>query len=123
MPVTLDTDEAPALLSCTLHGAWPTVAEQRELRRQLHERGHLTRQSRVLVDIRTVESLPKFDDADAAMLAAGKHVSSLPARVAFLIRPGAVYGIGRMLQSLSPSGLQTELFEDEAAARDWLKAE
>lgn len=121
MPVTVVTDKAPALLSFTVSGAWPPVAEQRELRRQLHDQGQLTRRSRVLVDIRAVESLPRFDDVDAAMLAAGRDMPALPHRVAFLVVPGAVFGVGRMLQSLSPSGLELELFEDEAAARDWLE--
>lgn len=121
MPVTVVTHEAPALLSFKLSGAWPSVAEQRELRRQLHEQGQLTRQSRALIDIRAVESLPKFDDVDAAMLAAGEAVAALPNRVAFLVVPGAMFGVGRMLQSLSPPGLELELFEDEAAAREWLR--
>ena len=121
MPVAVVTDQAPALLSFTMSGAWPTIAEQRDLRRQLHDRGQLTRQSRALIDIRAVESLPKFDAVDAAMLAAGQDFSALPHRIAFLVLPGAVFGVGRMLQSLSPSGLELELFEDEAAARDWLR--
>ncbi|MGE0866342.1 MAG: hypothetical protein AB7P34_20780 [Vicinamibacterales bacterium] len=120
MPVTVVTDEAPALLSFRLSGAWPTVAEQRELRRQLHEHGQLTRKTRVMIDTRAATSLPTFDEADAAMLAAGQHVSALPNRVALVIRPGALFGIGRMLQSLAPIGLELELFDDEAAARDWL---
>lgn len=120
MPVSVVTDEAPALLSFTVSGAWPTVAEQRELRRELHERGHLTRTTRVQIDVRAATSLPTFEEADAAMVAAGQLVSALPNRVALLIRPGALFGIGRMLQSLAPAGLELELFEHEAAARAWL---
>ncbi len=120
MPVSVVTSEAPALLTLTLSGAWPSLAEQRELRRHLHERGQLSQSTRVLIDIRAVEELPKFDDVDATMLAAAQEPSSLPSHAAFVVRPGAVFGIGRMLQSLSPPGMELQLFEDDAAARDWL---
>jgi len=120
MPVSVVTNEAPALLTFKLSGAWPSIAEQRELRRELHERGQLLRKTRVLIDIRAVEELPKFDQVDATMLAAAQDASSLPSRAAFVVRPGAVFGIGRMFQSLSPPGLELQLFEDDVAARDWL---
>lgn len=120
MPISIVTQEAPAFLMVTMSGKWPTVQEQKGLRRQLVERGHLAPETRTLVDIRTVDPLPRFEDVDAAMVAAEHDEGTLPKRIAFLVRPGAHFGVGRMLQSLAPPGVAMELFEDEAAARDWL---
>jgi hypothetical protein len=120
MSVEVETREAPALLEFKIVGGWPTVAEQQELRRQLSGRGQLSRHTRAMIDIRAADELPKFDEVDHAMVAAGQALDVLPSHIAFVVLPGAQFGIGRMLQSLSPPGLEVALFEDEALARDWL---
>lgn len=120
MSISVVTEEAPAFLMFTISGKWPTVQEQKGLRRQLVERGQLSPQTRTVIDIRTIDPLPRFDDVEAAMLAAEHDEEIMPKRLALLVRPGALFGIGRMLQSMSPPGVALELFEDEAAARDWL---
>lgn len=120
MPVRVVTTEAPALLTVTLSGVWPSVQEQRAVRRPLIEQGTLSRESKAIVDITGVTGLPRFNEVEAAMMAAETDVAMLPKRIALVVRPGANFGIGRMLQSMAPSGLAIELFTDEASARDWL---
>lgn len=120
MPVRVEEQDAPAFLAFVLTGSWPAVQEQVEIRRQLKEHGKLSRQSVVLVDIRDVTELPSYDDVDGAMQAAAREIMALPRRAALVVQPGATFGVGRMLQSLAPSGMELQLFEDPEVARDWL---
>lgn len=120
MPVRVVAQDAPALLSLVLTGSWPTVEEQSELRLQLVKQGQLTRQTAALLDLREVADLPRFSDIDAAMQLAEQQIEGLPKCVALVVLPGATFGVGRMLQSLAPAGVDMELFEDDATARSWL---
>lgn len=119
MSVRVDEDDAPAYLALVLTGSWPTVQAQSEMRRELVQRGKLSRETVVMIDIRDVD-LPRFEEVDAAMQAAGREQEALPRRLAFLVRAGASFGVGRMLQSTAPLGMEMELFEDAESARDWL---
>lgn len=119
MPVRVDEQGAPAFLEFVLTGAWPTVQEQQEIRRQLLQQGKISRETVALIDLRVVD-LPRFEEVDGAMQAAGRDLASLPKRIALLVLPGASFGVGRMMQSTAPLELEMELFEDATAARDWL---
>lgn len=119
MPVTVKEQDAPAFLALVLSGPWPTAQEQSGLRRQLVQEGKLSRATVALIDIREVD-LPFFEDVDCAMQAAARELAGLPRRVALLVLPGASFGVGRMLQSTAPSGVEVELFEDAEIAHSWL---
>jgi hypothetical protein len=120
MPFRVVSTEAPALLTITLSGDWPSVQEQREARRPLIEQGKMSRESKAIVNITGVTGLPRFNEVEAAMMAAETDVAMLPKRIALVVQPGANFGVGRMLQSMAPADLAIELFTDEASARDWL---
>lgn len=119
MPVRVDEHLGPAFLELVLSGPWPTLQEQNEIRRQLMQHGHLSRETLALIDIREAE-LPRFEDVDGAMQAAGRDLAGLPKKIALVVRPGATFGVGRMMQSTAPLGLEMELFEDADIARAWL---
>ena len=119
MPVRVDEHQAPAFLELVLTGPWPTLQEQHEIRRQLLQQGKLSRETVALIDIREAE-LPRFEDVDGAMQAAARELAGLPKKIALVVLPGASFGVGRMMQSTAPLGLEMELFEDAEIARDWL---
>jgi hypothetical protein len=119
MAVRVDEELAPAFLALVLTGPWPTLKEQNGIRRQLVQQGKLSRETVALIDIREVD-LPRFEEVDDAMQAAARELAGLPKKVALVVTPGASFGVGRMLQSTAPLGLELELFEDAENAREWL---
>jgi hypothetical protein len=119
--VEVDTSAAPSLLRYTLSGAAPPPAAWTALRRQLVARGHLTRDTVMLVDMRRLTTLPSLANLRSIMAAAAKE-RVIPRAVAFLASEPTQFGVGRQAEMLMPSSVTGAVFTDEAEAVAWCSA-
>jgi hypothetical protein len=116
-------DPGAGHLKITLAGEWPSVREQQDVTRRLLEAGQISRTTPTVIDIRGVSQLPNFAAIEATLAAAEREIDALPLHVAYVVSPGANFGIGRMLQSMAPAGLVVEIFTDEPSAVEWVTAQ
>ena len=111
-------DSEHRILRITARGPWPTaethIAAQRELAAL-----QLPPDAGVLIDLRNAErnTEPAYQDIVSR---ARRGLGSLPARRAYVMRPGVQFGAARQIQALAPPGVTIEVFTDEAQALAWL---
>ena len=119
MPIIIDVSEAPQCLRFTLIGPWPTIAEQRDLRVRLVNHQLLTSTTRALIDLRLVDSVPAYTDANAIVAAAGKD-GGLPRIRAYLVGSAVQFGFARQLKTAAAAATHIEIFSSEEEALVWL---
>lgn len=118
MAIDVDTSLAPEILVVRAEGDWPTLEEQRTIRRQLMSDGYLTAASRTLVDIRQVRT-PGYHE-EQLVIAAALDDGGLPLVHGYLVDSAAQFGFSRQLQILAPKKCRVEIFTDERDAFLWL---
>lgn len=123
MPVTWTYDDEQHLLHFRLQGGWVTAAVARGMLQDICAAGHWDARLRVLVDVREVDvwSVPPY--ADLWLLVRSLEGLELPARMAFLARPGALFGLARTLERLTNGPAdRVAAFTAEAECLVWLLA-
>jgi len=116
--LTIRTESAPERIE-VVYDEWPSPDATRAILKRLLGAGQLTAGTTVMVDLRPVKQLPKQDQLRLTIDAVSSHNQHWPLRRAYLVTPGAQYGVLRQLQAQLPEDIESEIFTDEAAARKW----
>ncbi len=116
MAIIIDRSQAPALLRYTLTGSFPTLQEQSTVREGEIAAGSLTAETRGLIDVREVTSLPHVDQ----IMTRSGQPATWPLRRAYLVKPGEQFGVARQMQILAPARMQIAVYTDEQEALAWL---
>ena len=119
MPIDLDTSEAPSFIRVTLRGEWPTIEEQREARLQAMAAGHLTADTRALLDFRGLATTAGYSEVEP-MIAAAMKDGGWPLFRAYVVGTGIQFGLVRQMKALAPPHIEIEVFTDEQEAQMWL---
>ena len=122
MPISCDTSGAPARVLMTITGPWPDREEVAALRSRLIAAGQLNESTRALFDIRAVESVPHYLEV-GRMVAAAMAQGGLPLTRAYLTASAEQQNVVGLMQTLAPSTISIDIFDDAAAAFAWLAAE
>lgn len=122
MPISCDTSRAPARLLFVTTGPWPAREDVGALRSRLIAAGQLNESSRALFDIRAVESVPHYLEV-GRMVAAATAQGGLPLTRAYLVASPEQQNVVGLMQTLAPSTISIDMFEDETAAFAWLAAD
>ena len=119
MPIELDTSDAPSFIRITLRGQWPTLDEQREARLQAMQAGHLTADTRALIDFRERATTANYSDVEKIIAAALKD-GGWPLYRAYVVGSAVQFGLVRQMKALAPPHVEIEVFTDENEAQIWL---
>ncbi len=119
MPIAVDDTQAPAFLRWTVTGTWPSIDELGKVRARLIAGGQLTAETRALIDVRNVESVPDYHEVPA-MIQAALKAGGLPLHRAYVVASAVQFGLVRQMQALSPSEIKVEIFFSESEAIAWL---
>lgn len=114
---TIRTEGAPGCVE-VVYDEWPTPEVARSILKDLRLAGQLTEKTTALIDLRLVTQLPKQDQVRLTVEAVSSQ-DHWPLRRAYIVMPGAQYGVVRQLQAQMPEDIETEIFTDESAAREW----
>jgi hypothetical protein len=111
-------DPQHRILRVTARGVWPTGADHAAARPQIAALD-IPAEAGALIDLRRVDSetAPHFKQI---ILRSARAMSPVPARRAYLVNEGVLYGVARMIQATSPAGVEIEVFTTEADAIAWL---
>lgn len=115
---TIRTESAPNCIE-VVYDEWPSPDAARAILKNLLGAGQLTAHTTMMVDLRPVKQLPKQDELRLTIDAVSSNKNHWPLRRAYLVMPGAQYGVLRQVQSQLPEDIESEIFTDEAAARKW----
>jgi hypothetical protein len=119
MPIVLDTTEAPTFIRITLHGDWPTLDEQRQVRQQLMAAGELTAETRALIDFRQLATTAGYSEVEQIIAAAMKD-GGWPLFRAYVVGSAVQFGLVRQMKALAPPMVELEIFTSEEEAHVWL---
>ena len=119
MPIEIDTAGAPAFLRITLRGEWPTIEEQRAAREAAIAAGHLTADTRALIDFRDLTSTAAYSDVEK-IVAAAVQAGGWPLFRAYLVGSAVQFGLVRQMKALAPPSIELEIFTNEEEAHVWL---
>ena len=119
MPLHADTSDAPRFLRITVSGEWPSFDERAAFRRQLIADGHMQPDTRALIDLRGLTTLPAHGDVDA-IVAAARRDGGLTRLHAYVVTTVDQIVIARMLKQSAGPATVVEIFKDAQAAETWL---
>ncbi len=119
MPFFVDATRAPAVLRITIVDEWPSVEEQHVWRKTAIESGILAKDTRALIDLRSLRRFPMYAEMTRVVESAIRD-GGWPLQRAYLATPGLPYGIARQIQLLVADRITIEIFTDEQSAEDWL---
>lgn len=85
MPLHADTKEDPAFLRIAIAGEWPSGDERATFRKHLTESGLLRQETRLLVDLRGLTSIPAHGDI-GAIVSESQRSGGLPRLVAYVVQ-------------------------------------
>ena len=123
MLIQTDLDEAPDFIRLTLDGVWPSIEEQRQLRRSLVAKGLLTAETCALIDLRMVATVPRYEEVQLIAEAALEE-GGLPMYRAYVVGSALQYGVVRQLQSAAGASVtRIGVFSDQTEALVWLMRE
>ena len=118
MPLHADTKEAPAFLKIAIEGNWPSSDERSTFREHLIESGLLRPETRLLVDLRGLTSLPAHGDI-GAIVADSRRSGGLTRLFAYVVQSADQIVLARTLKQFAQGSI-VEIFNDERAATEWL---
>ena len=118
MPLHADTTEAPAFLKIAIEGNWPSTDERSTFREHLIESGLLRPETRLLVDLRGLTSLPAHGDV-GAIVADSRRGGGLTRLFAYVVQSADQIVLARTLKQFAQGSI-VEIFNDERAATEWL---
>ena len=118
MPLHADTTEAPAFVRISIAGEWPSSEERACFRKDLVQSGSLTAETRLLVDLRDLTSIPAHGDVDAIVAESRRH-GGFTRLIAYVAQSVDQIVLARTLKQFSV-GASVEIFKDERTATEWL---
>jgi hypothetical protein len=119
LPLYADTSDAPRFVRITLAGDWPSFDERAAFRRRLVSDGHMKADTRALIDLRGLKSLPAHGDVDA-IVATAQHEGGLPRLHAYVATTVDQIVVARMFKQSAGAGTVVEIFKDAHEAETWL---
>jgi hypothetical protein len=119
MPIDIDTSEAPSFIRITLRGEWPTLDAQRDARHKAIAAGHLTAETRALIDFRQLATTAKYSEVETIVSAAMKD-GGWPLFRAYVVGSAVQFGLVRQMKALAPPTVALEIFTSEEEAHVWL---
>jgi hypothetical protein len=119
MAIDADTAFTPDVLVLRARGHWPILSDAHTLRTWLVSNGHLTPETRALIDVRDVLT-PVDTEAERVIMAAASADDGLPAVRAYLIGSAVQSSFARQLQVRAPGRTRIGVFSTEQAAFMWL---
>lgn len=119
MPIQIDRSLAPEVIRLTVTGVSPSAAEVKALYRAEIAAGTMTGSTRGLIDVRGITQLPDLSQIQAR---ADRSTNEMawPLRRAYVVLPGAQYGVVRQMQAFLPAAIQVQIFTEEGPALAWL---
>lgn len=119
MPLHADTSDAPRFLRITVSGEWPSLDDRAAFRRQLIKDGYMRPDTRALIDLRGLTTLPSHGDVDA-IVSAARTDGGLTRLHAYIVTSVDQMVIARMLKQSAGPGTVVEIFKDVQEAETWL---
>jgi hypothetical protein len=119
LPLHADTSDAPRFVRITLTGAWPSFDERAAFRRRLVADGHMKADTRALIDLRGLMTLPAHGDVDA-IVATAQREGGLPRLHAYIATTVDQIIVARMFKLSAGAGTIVEIFKDVHEAETWL---
>jgi hypothetical protein len=119
LPLHADTSDAPRFLRVTVTGEWPSFDERAAFRRQLITDAHMQPDTRALIDLRGLTTLPAHGDVDA-IVAAARRDGGLTRLHAYVVTTVDQVVLARMLKQSAGPGNVVEIFKDAQEAETWL---
>ena len=119
MALTVDTSDAPRFLRITIAGEWPSFDERAAFRNGLIANGHLRPETRTLVDLRELTTLPAHGDVDS-IVSAARREGGLPRLHAYIVTTVDQVVLARMLKHSAGAGTVVEIFKDVQEAETWI---
>jgi hypothetical protein len=119
MPIAIDTSEAPSFIRITVTGEWPTLEEQRDARQRAIDHGHLTADTRALIDFRGLSSTVPYTEV-AKIIESAMKAGGWPLFRAYVVGSAVQFGLVRHLKALAPPHVEIEVFTDEQEAQVWV---
>ena len=118
MPLQADTKEAPAFLRIAIEGQWPSADERATFRKDLIDSGHLRQDTRLLVDLRGLKSIPAHGDI-GAIVSDSRRSGGLTRLFAYVVQSVDQIVLARTLKQFAQGSI-VEIFQDEKEATEWL---
>ncbi|HUQ89556.1 MAG TPA: hypothetical protein VM096_18480 [Vicinamibacterales bacterium] len=119
VPLTVDTSDAPRFVRITISGEWPSFEDRATFRKQLIAAGHLKPETRTLVDLRGLTTLPAHGDVDS-IISAARRDGGLPRLHAYIVDTVDQIVLARMLKHSAGAGTVVEIFKDVQEAETWI---
>ena len=119
LPLHADTSDSPRLLRITIAGEWPSFDERAVFRKRLMAEGHLKPDTRTLIDLRGLTTLPAHGDVDA-IVSAARRDGGLTRLHAYIVTNVDQIVLARMLKKSAGVGTIVEIFKDAQEAETWL---
>lgn len=119
LPLTADTSDAPRFLRITIAGDWPSFEERANFRRDLIAAGHLASETRTLIDLRGLMTLPAHGDVDS-IVSVARREGGLTRLHAYVVDSVDQVVLARTLKHSAGAGTVVEIFKDAQEAETWL---
>jgi hypothetical protein len=100
-------------------GEWPTFEERAAFRRVLMTDGLLQADTRTLIDLRGLTTLPAHGDVDA-IVSQARRAGGLTRLHAYIVTTVDQIVLARMLKHSAGQGTVVEIFKDAQEAETWL---
>ncbi len=115
--IEVDASKAPRFLHYRIGRNGPSAEDLDAMRRLVRERGYMTAETRLLVDIRALEGMPSMEETQHAMSPGDVRV--LPAAVGLLTQAGLQAELARSLLSMITGEIETAHFTNPDEAEAW----
>ena len=119
MALHADTSDSPRLVRITIAGEWPSLDERAAFRKRLKDGGHIKPDTRTLIDLRGLTTLPAHGDVDAIVSAALRD-GGLTRLHAYIVTNVDQMVLARALKKSAGVGTMVEIFKDAQEAETWL---
>jgi len=119
VPLSADTSDSPRFLRITVTGEWPSFEERAAFRRVLKTDGLLKPDTRTLIDLRGLTTLPAHGDVDA-IVSEARRDGGLTRLHAYIVASVDQIVLVRMLKHSAGVGTVVEIFKDAQEAETWL---
>ena len=119
MALHADTSDSPRLVRITIAGEWPSFDERAAFRKRLKDEGHIKPDTRTLIDLRGLTTLPAHGDVDAIVSAALRD-GGLTRLHAYIVTNVDQMVLARTLKKSAGVGTMVEIFKDAREAETWL---
>jgi len=119
LPLHADTSDSPRFLRITVTGEWPSFEDRAAFRRVLMTDGLLQPDTRTLIDLRGLTTLPAHGDVDA-IVSQARRDGGLTRLHAYIVSTVDQVVLARMLKHSASPCTVVEIFKDAHEAETWL---